>query len=40
MMTMTAFVFELCHAMISIERPIKINKFATGLLAGSLMWTL
>ena len=40
MMTMVAVVFVLAYSMIALERPIKINKSATALLAAGLMWTL
>lgn len=39
-MTMTAVIFILCYAMIAFERPIKVNKSATALIAAGLMWTL
>jgi len=40
MMTMVAVVFVLAYSMIAFERPVKINKSATALLAAGLMWTL
>jgi Na+/H+ antiporter NhaD/arsenite permease-like protein len=39
-MTLIAVVFVLSYLMIALERPIKINKSATALIAAGSMWTL
>ena len=39
-MTLIAVIFVLSYLMIALERPIKINKSATALIAAGSMWTL
>jgi Na+/H+ antiporter NhaD/arsenite permease-like protein len=39
-MTLIAVIFVLSYLMIAFERPIKINKSATALIAAGSMWTL
>ena len=40
MFTLMFVVFVLGYIAIALEHPLKINKAATALILGALMWTL
>ena len=40
MLTLIVFIFVIGYAMIALEHQIKINKAASALLTGTILWTL